>query len=363
MIPYFLLFGLPILAWLIGDRYRITINKRVLLESNTVPIDLFMLVFFLMLTLRGLNCGNDTIQYYRIFHDYGKMSYAKIIEAYDQEQGFRLLSKFVYEISENYQFFLGVTSGVCVLPLWYFYRRESQNQLLTIAAFLAVAPFIMYFSGIRQAVAMSLGILAWYAAKNKRPIYFLLIVFLAMQFHNSAFMLILIYPLYIARITKKWLFLVIPFMIFVYVFKVPIFNFLLQFLWEEYETTPETGATTTLVLLIIFAVYSYVIPDDAMLDRDLIGLRNILLLSVVIQFFVLLHPLAMRMNYYFLLFVPVLIPKIAARSKKGFEQVTKLSVNIMIVYFLYFFVNKMVKDIDSLNIFPYIPFWQNGPHI
>ena len=148
-------------------------------------------------------------------------------------------------------------------------------------------------------------------------------------------------------------------MVLVFWYKEPIFNFLLRFLWEEYESTPETGATTTLTLLIIFAVYSYVIPDDAKLDRDLIGLRNILLLSIVIQFFALLHPLSMRMNYYFLLFVPVLIPQIAARCKKGFEQVTKLSVNIMTVYFLYYFANKIINDIDALNIIPYIPFWQN----
>ena len=68
----------------------------------------------------------------------------------------------------------------------------------------------------------------------------------------------------------------------------------------------------------------------------------------------------MRMNYYFLLFVPVLIPKIASQSRKQFAQISKLSVVVMTVYFLYYFAKTVIVDTDPLNIFPYIPFWQNG---
>ena len=347
------------LAWGISSKYRFTINKRVLYETSTFPIDLFMLLYMLMLALRGLMCGSDTARYAVLYPIYGDMSYAKIITGYDFERGFMLLAKFVYQHSRDFQVFLCVTAVICVLPLWYFYKKESENCPLTIALFLAVAPFMMYFSGIRQSIAMSIGILCWYAAKNKKPFLFIVSVLVAIQFHTSAFILAVLYPLYGAKITKNWLFVVVPLMAAVFLFRVPIFNFLLRFLWEEYEITAETGASTTLMLLIIFAVYSYLIPDDTKLERDVIAMRNILLLSIVIQFFALLHPLSMRMNYYFLLFVPILIPKIAARCKMRYHQVSKLSVVVMTAYFLYYFVNKMVKDIDSLNIFPHIPFWQN----
>ena len=359
MIPYFLLVGLPILVWLISTRYRFTIGKRVLLETSTLPMDFFMLIFLLLLALRGLDCGSDTPQYEVNFMAHGKLSYAGILRGYDNERGFILLSRFIYGLGGSFQVFLWVSSSICVLPLWYMYRNESDNYPLTMALFLTVSPFYMYFSGIRQAIAMSLGVFAWYAAKNRKLLYFLLAVFAAMQFHNSAFILVAIYPLYRAKITKRWLWVVVPFMVFVFVNKLPIFNFLLQFLWEDFESTPETGATTILILLVIFAVYSYLIPDDAKIDQDVIGLRNILLLSIVIQFFAILHPLSMRMNYYFLPFVPILIPKIAKRSKMRFRQISKLSVVVMTVFFLCYFVNLVVNDIDSLNIYPYIPYWEN----
>ena len=109
----------------------------------------------------------------------------------------------------------------------------------------------------------------------------------------------------------------------------------------------------------MFAVYSYVFVDDEALDQETIGLRNLLLLSVVIQIFAMLHPLSMRMNYYFLIYVPILIPKIAKRCKQRYAMIVKLSVVVMTVFFLSYFVFMIVTDNDDLNIFPYVPFWHN----
>ena len=218
---------------------------------------------------------------------------------------------------------------------------------------------MIYFSGIRQAIAMSMGVPAWYFARNRKRLCFIAIVLLAMQIHCSSFMLVIIYPLYHAKITKKWLWFVIPCMVAVFVFRTPIFNVLITLLWEEYDITDATGAVSILILLILFGIYSYLLPEERALEQDVLALRNILLLSIVIQIFAMLHPLSMRMNYYFLIFVPILIPKIANRSKKQYAQIARLSVVIMTVYFIYYYFSAVITDKDSLNLYPYVPFWKN----
>jgi hypothetical protein len=284
----------------------------------------------------------------------------QLFSSYDHEFGYKLLNKLIGAVANNYQVLLVITAVICVYPLWYFYKRESENQLLTIALFMTVAPYMMYFSGIRQAIAMSLGIPVWYAVKNKKLWWFIAIVIFAMQFHTSAFMLFLLYPLYYAKITKKWLWFVVPGMIVVFIFRTPIFRFLITALWQEYELTAATGATNILILLVLFGLYSYIIPNEGAMDQDTTAMRNILLLSIVLQIFAMLHPLSMRMNYYFLIFVPILIPKIASRSKIQFAQISKLSIVVMTAYFMCYFVSRVITDDDALNIFPYIPFWRNG---
>lgn len=359
MIPYFVLALLPVIISFFGQKYRIYFGVYSLYETKTASIDVFMLIFFILLALRGLQCGNDTHQYLVLYEEYSSGPFLALFNDYDHEFGYKLLNKLVGVMANNYQVLIGVTSMMCVFPLWYFYKHESEHPLLTLAIFLSVAPFVMYFSGIRQAIAMALGIPSWYLAKNKRKALFILVVFIAIQFHTSAFMLLFLYPLYYAKITKKWILGVVPCMIAIYVFRVPIFNFLVKFLWQEYNMTPETGATMVLVLLVIFGIYSYIIPDEELMDNDTLAMRNILLLSIVLQCFAPVHTLAMRMNYYFLIFIPVLIPKIAMRSKNGFRGLSKLSIGIMTLYFLYYFLNTVITDNDPLNVFPYIPFWRN----
>jgi len=317
-----------------------------------------MLIFFLMLALRGLECGIDTRQYSRLFQRYSGLSLSRILLTQNHELGYKLLIKLVAFLGGDYQMFLAATSAICVFPLWYIYKRESENQLLTIALFLTVAPFVMYFSGIRQAISMSIGIAAWYCAREKKLFWFVLAVLLSIQFHSSSMILFILYPLYHAKITPRWLWFVIPCMVLVYVFKTSIFNFLFTFLWKEYELTEETGATTVLILLIMFAVYSFILPDEKKMDADTIAMRNLLLCSVVLQFFAMLHPLSMRINYYLLIYVPILITRIANRSKERFKQIAGLSVAVMTVFFMYYFISDGINGSDDLSIFPYIPFWK-----
>ena len=101
-----------------------------------------------------------------------------------------------------------------------------------------------------------------------------------------------------------------------------------------------TGAYTMLILFSIFTVFSFVIPDEKRMDNETIGLRNFLLLSLVIQMFAPLHNLAMRMNYYYIIFIPLLIPKIIAIRNKRWEQVAVLGRRVMVVFFfVYFFLS------------------------
>lgn len=358
MIPYYLLLLFPLTVCFLGQTVRLTLNKRLLFKTQSSSIDTFMLIFVLLLSLRGIQCGIDTRQYYILYTQYSSHSISELIADYKLEWGYKILNKLIDLTVGDFQALLCITSILCVLPVWCFYRKESENPLLTIALFLAVAPFQLYFSGIRQAIAMAMVVPAWYAAKHKCPGAFLFSVFIAMLFHTSAFIMLPLYPLYWAKITKKWLWFVIPSIIGIYYFRATIFNILIKLLWQDFKRSSETGAIMVLILLSLFAVYSYVLPDEKKLDQDTIAMRNILLLSTVIQIFAMLHPLSMRMNYYFLLFIPVLLPKIANRREKKFAGIAQLSVIVMTVYFLCFFLNNAVNGADSLNIFPYIPFWE-----
>ena len=219
-----------------------------------------------------------------------------------------------------------------VLSVWFVARahiKYSTDASLTIALFVMTSNFAMMFSGLRQAIAISLSFVAFEFVRKKKLLPFLAITFLAILFHTSAFMILFMYPLYHLRITRSWMLIIVPLLGLLFVFNAPIFNYLTAIMsrFTDYEAgISSTGAYTMLILYGLLAVFAYVVPDERALaaDPDAIGLRNFLLMSVALQMFAPLHTLAMRMNYYYMAFVPLAIPMVIEYRSHRWQVVDDL---------------------------------------
>ncbi len=162
--------------------------------------------------------------------------------------------------------------------------------------------FVMMFSGLRQSLAVSAGIVAYEFVKQRKPKRFILIALIALGLHHTAFMVLLMYPLYYLKINKRNLFTIIPVIAAVFIFNKQIFAVLVDILsnifGEKYDVeVTVTNAYTFIILFILFAVFSYVIPDEEKMDAEALGLRNYLLFAVLLQCFAPVHALSMRLNY------------------------------------------------------------------
>jgi hypothetical protein len=210
-------------------------------------------------------------------------------------------------------------------------------------------------------LAIGIGFIAYEFTRRHEFFPFLAMVLLSMTVHTSGFMLLIMYPLYYAKITKKWLYAVVPLLVALFVFNRQVFS-VLSIILERYtrfeSIASSTGAYTMLILFAIFTVFAFLVPEEAKMDEETIGLRNFLLLTLVIQMFAPLHVLAMRMNYYYIIFIPLPMPKIIQYRSKRWNQVGIWGRHIMVVFFLlYFFYN--AHQGSSLNVFPYHFFWEN----
>lgn len=283
-----------------------------------------------------------------------------MLERSDLEIGYVVFNKVVSLVSRNPQFFLAVAALTVSALIYPTYRRLCVDTSLTIVLFCFLSTFVMMFSGIRQMLAVGLGFVAYELTRRKKLVFFILTVLLTMSFHTSAFMLIVMYPLYHARITKKWFYVGIPVLLLLFVGNEQVFSALALILeqYTEYDTEiSATGAYTVLILFCAFIAFAYLVPDERQMDEETIGFRNFLLMSLVIQMFAPLHSLAMRMNYYYIIFIPLLLPKIVEARSKRWNQVAIAGRHIMVVFFvLYFFYN--ANSGGNLNVFPYHFFWE-----
>lgn len=350
MTPYCLLIGIPIIL----SAFRYNSNKKIF--NPRFPLLIFFIIFIIMLSLRSVKCGADILNYKNQFDLVQSTSFGSLFDFSLREQGYNIFISISKLFTDNFQFFLILCAIVSVVPIMILYINESTHNVLTIALFIGIAPFSMFFSGLRQSIAIGLGAICYYFCKKNKIVPFLLFVVLAFLFHQSAVMLLLLYPLTHFRITQKWIFpLTILFVVFM-IYNKQIFGILLG-LNSKYESNyiiSDTGSYTFLVLLILLTIYAFVIPEES---PDLVGLRNILVISAFIQCFAPINTVAMRLNYYFLIFIPLLIQKVIDHAKKKHGQIASISSILFICFFVFWFFKEAYVGDDFLQIFPYIPFW------
>lgn len=360
MIIYLVLIGLPFFLLLIPP-YE---TRR----KNKVIISAFFIFLLMMLCLRSEKIGNDIHSYLDTFNRVGKEGWDKFF--YNKERmeiGYLFLNKVLYILGNNKQWFLSMMALICISPIAVLYYKNSENACLTIAIFLILPNFAMLFSGIRQAIAISIGCISYYCVKKKKFILFIITVFIACLFHKSSIVLLILYPIYYVRITKEWLFFIVPLFICTLLFNKQLITFLMSF-FTEYSNSYNSllvannqngklGSILSILLLVIFAMYSFMIPDNSKMDSETLGLRNILLVAIFIQLFDPINYLVSRFNFYFFIFIPLLIPKITNRIDGKSNMVVELSKCIMISAFIAYFFYGAFFGGDALNIFPYIAFF------
>lgn len=357
MIPYFIMLGLPA----IFSALFMMVNYK---ERDKKIIDIFFLLWLPILLLRSNKLGADLPVYEIHFDNYSKMSWNRIVEGIlesEFETGFAVLSKIIGNITDSFHILIIICALISVVPIWKLYRKNAKHAFLMIVLFVNIAPFAMYFSGLRQAMAMAFVMPCYYFCKEKKILQFIVIVFVAYLIHKSAVILLVMYPVYNIKIKKKEsLFFIGAIILLVNVFKENIFRFSFLIVDDKYERYLEgihsTGAYAVLLLLIVLLIYSYIIVDEKNIDSNTIGLRNLLILSVLIQIFASIHTIAMRMNYYYLLLIPILIPQIIEKSNSKYRKIVELSILSMCVFFFIYYFYYAYTDEDILGIYPYKSF-------
>lgn len=356
MFPYYCLVIIPIIfTWQLHQSGSIYLRKR----TNELPITLFFLILMILLFFKSTSVGIDTLNYVYYYNKIADSTFENLAN-FDIEYLYVILNKFISHFFIDVRWLFVIVALISLIPMYLLYKEDCEYVPMKILVFINLPMFPMLFSGLRQAIAVSIGIISYFFVRKKRFFPYLITVLIAFAFHRSAFILLLLYPIYHIRLKRKYLFFVIPIMILIFIFNKQIFSFLSLFISEFFGDVKimQTGAYAIMALFILFSIFSFVIPNEDLLDKETIGLRNILLLVTCLQFFVPLHPLSMRMNYYFIVFVPVLLPKIMKHANTNMTQIVQILNVVMCVFFIVYYFMGIHTGTDILRLYPYSFCWE-----
>lgn len=367
MIPYFMLLVVPLI---ISMALQAVFNHgRVsLFDNKTADKNPMLIVFFIylagVLMFRGKTVGLDLPNYNYMFNKCTGSSLAYILKN-ESDIFYKVLNWIIGKFTHSFQWVMIASAILTLIPFFLLYSEDKRNSYLKIVLFINTAVFMILFSALRQSIAIGVGVCAYYLVRKHKLAWFLLLVLVANLFHHSAFILILMYPIYHMRLNSKHLWLIIPFVLAFIVFREQIFLFTTNIMtnfYDKYDSeVTSTGAASTFLLYIMFSIYSYVIPDEKKMSEELIGLRNFVVLTAVLQSFASLNSLAMRINYYYIIFIPIAICKFVEIPKKPYARIAFISKCVMCVFFTLYFAKSIIdanNTNDLLGIVPYESMWR-----
>lgn len=184
------------------------VSTAILVDHSNVGIkirekrsDLLLRVLFLLIylifALRASSVGRDIPGYENVYKWTGYYNWDDYSYVYF-EFGYILLMKVCSALGMNFQWFLAVVTAITLYPIYLFIKRYSSDKCLSCLIYVSYMLFEFDLTGIRQALAMSISLLAFMCLMERKKGYlikYLLLIWIASEFHKSAWVCILILPL------------------------------------------------------------------------------------------------------------------------------------------------------------------------
>lgn len=169
-------------------------------KNNPKALFFVFLCIFLVSALRAPSVGRDLPGYIREYELTKTVPFWNFRYVYF-EKGFILFMKICAWIGLSNQTFIVVTSFIIIAPVYYFIKKYSSNYILSSLIYVCYQFFEFDLTAIRQAMAMSICLLAFVIAIEKNKWWipkFIAVVTIATFIHKGSFAVFFILPFVIA---------------------------------------------------------------------------------------------------------------------------------------------------------------------
>ena len=262
---------------------------------------------WLFVGLRSNYTGADTIGYVRNFQNIVNIKWDGISEAYTRDYGFYYFVKLIRSVTDSVIAFKLVSAFVSLIGVFVLCWNNTKRPVLALYFYVTIGNLFFVMTGMRQAIAMSLCMLAINYVQKRKIIPFVLLVLLAAQFHHSAYIFLPMYFLGTRRVDALNMLITIGVTIATYFSYERLLNIANEMLDYDYGVEETGNGGIFFVILLIILVLALMTKSKWMKDIKERVIMNTGVLAVVIWVFRLIGRTAERPSMYFLNAIPVVL--------------------------------------------------------
>ena len=268
------------------------------------------------------------------------------------EIGYRVFNKILGMLGLDIQSFLIVCAVLSVVPISCLVFNYSKSSITSYIIYMGLPVFQLLYSGLRQDIAIGLCVFSLIFVINRKIIPFIAVVLVACTFHSSAIIFFISYPLYYLKFSKFQRMLSCVFLILVYILKRPLFAVLSR-LFKDNAAIDDNGAIVLFVVFVVIYIFCTIYNDESELQS---GFLNLFYLACLCQAFGDLYSIALRVGYYFMITLVVLLPNLLKTMPKSKE---KLYSNIFVPIAFFSFGLYSIYSSSWSMAYPYHWFWES----
>lgn len=306
-------------------------------NTRTIYVSIIIFILILISSLRGLNVGPDTNNYFLAFENLKSLSWANIIDDINEsyklgvgrDPGYSIFVKFLQIFISDFHLFLFLIAIVFYIPLGYLLLNYTTNISQILFAFiLFVSLFIIItLSGIRQQITMGFSFISLIFLLKEQNLKFFIIVIIGSFIHLSLIVFISLFIFYkIIQINyiKKIHLITIILIPIIGLFSKKIIEQVTTILSNDYYSTYSQSEQSIngifyLILISLISIASYIIINKRIISLSKINkiLYSSIILTTLFAPLILLDGTMIRLGQYFSIYLMFLVPLIIEKSTKN----------------------------------------------
>ena len=324
MLIYLLYISMPVLIWF---AFTLFFRRPI---SSTEKIKRIYVIFcgialFLIIALRHYDVGSGDGEWYylnwKFLSDVSFTQFLNIYGNFDVEGGYMFSIWLFSKIFKDPQFLFVFYGLMMAISVSYFIYKNCAEPVLAFVMFNCLGLWGFMVQGIRQGIAMCICLFAIEACKQKKPIRFILLVLLAMLFHASAVVFIVVYPISMIKMNIKGYLIMIAVAIIAAVSINTIFGIINEIINDAYklgDIDATSGGFVSVIIYFIILIATLVFYGKDAEKDPFISLFFYITLWGFVMFLMryFANSIAQRASYYYMFGQLVLLTAII-KNKLG----------------------------------------------
>ena len=314
------------------------------------------IILTLLLGMRSRHIGStDTNGYYDMMKNaIRSTSWSSYYVKDFVEKGFQFFLWTLSRIFKDPQWVIVISSAIYTTCISIFICRYSKNVCLSFTMYICLGLMTFCMQGMRQAIAISVCLLAYNFAKKKKFVPFVAMVFLAWCFHQTAIVFLVVYMLTFIKLKPLHIMTVIAGIVIAILLSDRLISGANELFGKNYHGAIDSGgfvATAIYVLIIVFSIFVAKRPIRNNIDTLIFFMLIVGFVCYIERYIGVL--IAERISFYFVASQMILLPNAIAEGrivKKDLWLVNGMVYCLCIALFIY--------RLQGSDLLPFEFFWQ-----